>query len=416
MGIFKRKEKREEVVVDNSSVEEPLLSALLGRETITRETAMNIPSISACVNKIGDTIASLPVKLYRRNGEKIEEVLNDDRLRLLNADTGDTMDACQFKKAMVLDMLLGKGGYAYVNKVGGKVKSIHYVEENRVSFWTNSDPIFKDYKIQVHGKVYEGWKFIKLLRNTKNGYDGTPITEESALLLSIIHNTQKFEENLVKTGGNKKGFLETANRLSKDSLIALKNAFKKMYSNNTENVIVLNDGVKFQEASNTSVELQLNENKKTNAIEVCKVFQIPPTIIEGGATEEDKKLFHENCIIPLVEKFNSAINSVLLTEDEKSSYFFAFDDTDLTKGDIEKRFKAYEIACKNGFMQVDEVRRKEKLPAFGLDFIKLGLQDVLYYPSTNEIYTPNTNQKTSMNAGEGGGIDESGNPQQFGLD
>ena len=189
-----------------------------------------------------------------------------------------------------------------------------------------------------------------------------------------------------------------------------------MYSNNSENVIVLNDGVSFKEASNTSVELQLNENKKTNAIEVCKVFQIPPTIIEGGATEEDKKLFHENCIIPLVEKFNSAINSVLLTEDEKSSYFFAFDDTDLTKGDIEKRFKAYEIACKNGFMQVDEVRRKEKLPAFGLDFIKLGLQDVLYYPSTNEIYTPNTNQKTSMNAGEGGGIDESGNPQQFGLD
>jgi HK97 family phage portal protein len=317
------------------------------------------------------------------------------------------MDACQFKKAMVLDMLLGKGGYAYVNKVGGKVKSIHYVEENRVSFWTNSDPIFKDYKIQVHGKVYEGWKFIKLLRNTKNGYDGTPITEESALLLSIIHNTQKFEENLVKTGGNKKGFLETANRLSKDSLIALKNAFKKMYSNNTENVIVLNDGVKFQEASNTSVELQLNENKKTNAIEVCKVFQIPPTIIEGGGTEEDRKLFHENCIIPLIEKFNNAINSVLLTEDEKSSYFFAFDDTDLTKGDIEKRFRAYEIACKNGFMQLDEVRRKEKFPAFGLDFIKLGLQDVLYYPSTNEIYTPNTNQKTSMNASEGGEIDAS---------
>lgn len=415
MGLFKRKEKREDVV-DETHVEEPLLSALLGRETITRDVAMDIPSISACVNKIGDTISSLPVKLYRRDGDKVEEVTDDNRLKLLNTDTGDTLDACQFKKAMVLDMLLGKGGYAYVNKVAGEVKSIHYVEESKVSFQTNTDPIFKDYKIQVHGKVYEGWRFIKLLRNTKNGYKGTPITEESALLLSIIHNTQKFEENLVKTGGNKKGFLESAQRLSKESLSALKNAFRKMYSNNTENVIVLNDGVKFQEASNTSVELQLNENKKTNAMEVCKVFQVPPTIIEGGATEEDKKLFHENCIISILEKFNSAINSVLLTEDEKSSYFFAFDDTDLTKGDIEKRFKAYEIACKNGFMQVDEVRRKEKLPAFGLEFIKLGLQDVLYYPSTNEIYTPNTNQKTSMDAKEGGGTDASGNPQQFGTD
>lgn len=406
MGLFKRKEKRE-TVVDETTVGEPLLTALLGQETVTRETALNIPSISACVNKIGDTIASLPVKLYRREGEKIEEITDDERLRLLNTDTGDTLDACQFKKAMVLDMLLGKGGYAYVNKVGGKVKSIHYVDESKVSFHVNTDPIFKDYKIQVHGKLYEGWRFVKLLRNTKNGYKGTPITEESALLLSIIHNSQKFEENLVKTGGNKKGFLESANRLTKESMTALKNAFRKMYSNNAENVIVLNDGVKFKEASNTSVELQLNENKKTNAVEVCKVFQMPPSIVEGGATEEDKKLFHENCIISILEKFNNAINSVLLTEDEKSSYFFAFDDTDLTKGDIEKRFRAYEIACKNGFMQLDEVRRKEKLPAFGLDFIKLGLQDVLYYPSTNEIYTPNTNQKTSMDASEGGEIDAS---------
>ena len=406
MGIFRRKEKRE-TVVDETTVEEPLLTALLGRETITRETALDIPSISACVNKIGDTIASLPIKLYRREGDRIEEVTDDTRLHLLNIDTGDTLDACQFKKAMVVDMLLGKGGYAYVNKVGGEVKSIHYVDESKVSFQTNTDPIFKDYKIQVHGKLYEGWRFIKLLRNTKNGYKGTPITEESALLLSIIHNSQKFEENLVKTGGNKKGFLESATRLTKESMTALKSAFRKMYSNNSENVIVLNDGVKFKEASNTSVELQLNENKKTNSAEVCKVLQMPPSIIEGGATEEDKKLFHENCIISILEKFNSAIKSVLLREDEKSSYFFAFDDTDLTKGDIEKRFRAYEIACKNGFMQVDEVRRKEKLPAFGLDFIKLGLQDVLYYPSTNEIYTPNTNQKTNMNAGEGGEIDAS---------
>ena len=77
--------------------------------------------------------------------------------------------------------------------------------------------------------------------------------------------------------------------------------------------------------------------------------------------------------------------------------FFAFDDTDLTKTDIEKRFAAYKVALDSGFMQLDEVRKKERLPEFGLDFIKLGLQDVLYYPESGQVYTPNTDKYTNIN-------------------
>ena len=81
---------------------------------------------------------------------------------------------------------------------------------------------------------------------------------------------------------------------------------------------------------------------------------------------------------------------------KKNDMFFSFDTTDLVKGDIEKRFGAYKIAIDSGFMQIDEVREKEKLPAFGLDFIKLGLQDVLYSPSSKTVYTPNTDKTSKM--------------------
>ena len=47
-------------------------------------------------------------------------------------------------------------------------------------------------------------------------------------------------------------------------------------------------------------------------------------------------------------------------------------------------------------MQVDEVREKENMEPLGLDFIKLGLQDVLYDPKTKTVYTPNTNQSNKI--------------------
>ena len=124
---------------------------------------------------------------------------------------------------------------------------------------------------------------------------------------------------------------------------------------------------------------------------------IPPSIINGGSTDEDKKQYVEGCIIPILNRLEKAINSVLLSEDEKDSYFFSFDTSDLLKGDIEKRFAAYKTALDAGFMQLDEVRKNEKLPEFGLDFIKLGLQDVLYFPEKDKIYTPNTNKLSKIN-------------------
>lgn len=402
MGLFNRNKKkpeiREDTQVDASVISDPLLRALIGGEGVDRDTIMNIPAISACVNMIADTVSSLKIKLYRKDKDRIEEVTDDHRTFLLNEDTGDTLDAVQFKKAMITDMFLGRGGYAYVNRVSGEVISIHYVEEQKIGFHKNCDPIFKDYMLEVGGRTYNPWQFITLLRNTRNGCYGRSIIAESPELWDIIYSSQQYEKTLVKKGGNKKGFLKAKNKVADEVMQKLKEAFRKLYSNNSESVVVLNDGLEFQESSNTSVEMQLNENKETNNKDACKVFLIPPTIINGNPSEEDKKQYYQGCILPILTRFATAINRAMLLEDEKSTMFFAFDDTDLTKGDIEKRFGAYKIALDSGFMQLDEVRKNEKLPAFGLDFIKLGLQDVIYYPKENKIYTPNTNKLSEMAA------------------
>lgn len=51
--------------------------------------------------------------------------------------------------------------------------------------------------------------------------------------------------------------------------------------------MVLNKGIEFQETSNTSAEMQLNENKLTNAQEFAKVFHISTDVMAGKGTEND---------------------------------------------------------------------------------------------------------------------------------
>ncbi len=380
----------------DGGIEDLLLAAGVLGGQISKQEALNIPTLTACVDLISDIVASMPIKLYKETNGKVEEIA-DNRVILLNDETKDTLDGYQFKKALVTDFLLDGAGYAYINRKRNNVESLHYVEANNVSVLMGVDAIYKNYDIYVNGKEYRDFEFLKIVRKSKNGVTGSGVIAENNKILSVIYNTLIFEERLVRTGGNKKGFLKSQNKLSDDAIRSLKTSWANLYSNGTENIVVLNNGIDFAEASATSVEMQLNENKLTNSGSICSIFKMPSGILSGQASEQANDLFIKNCILPILKAFETAINKDLLLPSEKEqSFYFAFDTTELIKGDIEKRFKAYEIAVKNGFMQVDEVRYREDLEPLGLDFIKLGLQDVLYNPKTKEIYTPNTNKTGSM--------------------
>lgn len=392
-----KKKKKTEIRADTmqgtevSIADDVLLSAIIGRSMVTREMSLQIPTVRGCINKIAAVVSSIPIKLYRHNEEGMpEEILEDSRLRILNDDTGDTLTASQFWKAMLEDYYVGKGGYAYINRERGSIKSLHYVANNHVSFLYNNDPIFKDYNILVNGRTFQPFQFFKVLRNTKDGMKSTSLAEENPVLVSLAYSSLIYEENLVKKGGNKRGFLQSEKPLTDESMEKLKAAYRRMYSNNSENVVVLNNGIKFQEASNTSVEMQLNENKKSNGDEICKLMGVPAGVLTGSATEKDWEIFLQTCVDVMAD-IECSLDRDLLLEREKGVYYWAFDTRELMRGNIKDRYEAYRIGLEKNFLQIDEVRKKEDLPPIGFDWMTLGLDSVLYNPKTGEVYTPNTN-------------------------
>ena len=396
MGLFFNRKNTEVRSVDVSN-EDTLIRALLNPTHVTKEMALQIPSISGTIDLIGSIIASTPIKLYEETNGKTEEIKGDNRVFLLNDDTGDMLNANYFWKAIVKDYYTGKGGYAYINRQKGKVKSLHYVDEKYISVLSNNDPIFKDFDICVNGNRYMPFEFIKVLRNTKNGVIGVPITEENSSLISVSYASLMLELNASKRGGNKKGFLKSEKKIDDTAIKKLKEAFVKLYSDNsdsTDNFVVLNSGIDFKESSNTMAEMQLNENKLTNAQEVAKLFHVSPDVVSGKniSTSTLAKL----AAIPLMATIQASLNKDLLLEKEKSTRYFAFDTKELLKGEMTERFNAYKTALDANFMQIDEVRYQENLEPLGIDFIKLGLQDVFYNPKTKEVFTPNTGKIQNM--------------------
>lgn len=406
MGFFDRYKKRDTTQTLEPQASDVLLRALLNGETITREKALTLPSVSGAVDFICNSVACMPVKLYKYKQGKVTEVENDSRTKLLNGDTGDTLDAFQMKKAMVEDYLLGKGGYAFIQKNRNDVTGLYYVQENNVAILKNADPIHKEYKISVEGNMYEPYEFIKLLRNTKDGASGIGLTIEVSKALETAYQTLLYQLSLVKSGGNKKGFLKSNRKLGQEEINILKRAWKNMYANNEENVVVLNNGLEFQEASNSSVEMQLNESKMTLQGEINNLFHI----------SGDFDLTFKEAIYPIIKAFETALNRDLLLEKEKKNMFFEFDTKEIVKASLQERYNAYKTAKETGFMTLNEIRKSENLNYVeGLDVVNVGLGAVLYDTQTQKYFTPNTGQQTDTSS-EDAMIEGHEEEQEFNAD
>ena len=388
MGIFKKKEVETR---DEAQVDDLLLQALLKGDYVDRDTALSLPVVSGCVDLICNTFAMIPFKLYKetvKDGKRATEEVFDNRVSLINDDTTDTLDGFQFKKAICQDYLLGKGGYAYIRKIKNEFAGLFYVEDAKITINKNADSIYKRFDIMVDGRRYKSHEFLKLLRNTKDGASGKGLTEEINQALQTAARRLRYEYELTATGGSRKGFLKSQKHLDEKSLKALKAAWEEYYAGNA-NTVVLNDGIDFQEASNTSQQNEMSEKTRSFADEIREIFHL-------NVNFDD---FIKNAIMPIATAFSTALNRDFLLEKEKNSYYFAPDTKELLRGSLRERYEAYRIAITTGFKTRNEIRYMEDDDALeGLDMISIGLGDVLLNTSTGEIYTPNTNSVAKMGA------------------
>lgn len=392
LGLFRKKHIRaDEDKQFITSGNDLLLEALLDDEVLSKEEALNIPSLAGGIDRIASIVSMVQMKLYKKTENSIVEIA-DERLSLINNDNNDGLTGVNFKRELTKSYLLNGNAYAYINQSGTKYTSLNFVDEKYVSVLKNVNPIFKIRKLQINGQEYEPFKFLKVVNNSDDGVSGKGILDTNKRLLSVAYNSLKFEENLVKSGGNKKGFLKSQKKLTQEAIDTLKRAWRKLYKNNSENVVVLNDGLEFQESSNTCVELQLNEGKQANKQAIYDLLHLP--------IDDNWEKTIRYAVSPVLDAIESACNKDLLREKEKGILFFAFDRTDINKASIKERYEAYKMALDANFLQLDEVRAKENLPSLDFNYVKIGLSDVLYNPKTQEIYTPNTNKLMKMDGGE----------------
>lgn len=382
--------KREKRSTENDVIADVLngLSPLVNGKTISRKQAMSIPVVTKSVNWIASAIASLPIKMYRRTDKGYVEIYDDYRLPLLNNYSGNCMTANDLKRQVIIDLLLEGNGYAYISKLGNKIEKLSYIPTSKLTYTESVDNIDKIVNVWVDGKQVQDYNVFRLVNNTKNGISGVGFISDCQDLLSTILSSLQYENNSISSGV-RRGFLKSKSKLDKDKMDELKQAWKRLTSPSQSDVLVLNAGIEFEDASNTATESQLSQNKTINMHQILAYFGLPTNFFEG-ANSDAYLTAVRIAVIPIVKQLVNALNNYLLLESEKQDLKFDIDTSEILRINANERYNAYQTGLNSGILTIDEVRRMENLPVLDMQYLKLGLGDVLYNIKDGKIFVPNT--------------------------
>lgn len=381
---FRKNEQRNdsEVLAD---VAEGLIQS---SSTVTRQQAMSIPVVTKSVAWIAGAIAALPIKMYHKTDSGYQEVYDDYRLPLLNDYSGNGMIANDLKRQILVDLLLDGNGYAYISKKGNKITKLSYIPTCRLTYTESVDTIDKVVNVWVDGRPVQDYNVFRLVNNSKNGISGVGFVSDCQDLLSTVLSSLQYENSSISSGV-RRGFLKSKSKLDQDKMNELRRAWKKLTTPNQSDVLVLNAGIEFEDASSTATESQLSQNKVINMHQILAYFGLPTNFFEG--VNSDAYLTAVRiAVLPIVKQLTNALNNYLLLESEKSNIKFEIDTSDLLRINANERFAAYQTGLQSGILTIDEVRRMENLPVLDMQYLKLGLGDVLYNISDGKIFVPNT--------------------------
>lgn len=388
-NFFGTEEKRseEKTFIDTVDDIDLSLPSCGPKTSITRQQALSVPAVASALFLISGIIAGIPVRLYRRDGNTITEITNDSRTKLLNVETNAVLGAFETKQSMLNDLIMEGACYCYIGKNGNVAQSLQYVPKYRVSVIDDGKLIDREVSYLIDGHFYDNFNVMRAVRNSTDGVRGRGLIDDNAMHISSMYNALVYENGVISKGV-RKGFLKSEGRLTVKALEALKRAWRYMTSKlGQSDVIVLNKGITFESADSTAVENQLNESKQTNADLVYKLFGFTA---DTFTNEKAFNIFIKTTVMPIVNCFTEAINRALLLESEKGTLYFTLDMNELQKADMLTRFNAYKTALDSNWINVDEIRKREDLSPMDIDFVSMNLANVLYWPKTKKVYTPNT--------------------------
>ena len=348
-------------------------------EKVDEQSAMQISTVYACVRLLAETVAALPLHLYRyTDGGKGKESAFDHPLyRILYRQPNDEMSSFIWRETMMTHLLLWGNAYSQIIRDGrNNVLGLYPLLPENVEVDRDEQGqlyyIYHAYTDEVPGEQNQDIYFRKdeILHIPGLGFNGLVGFSPIAMMKNSLGTTlavEKYGASFFKNGAQPSGVLEHPGVLKDPQKI--RDNWTAVYggANNAHRVAVLEEGMAYKAISLPPEDSQFLSTRQFGVEEICRIFRVPPHMVQSLEHATFSNIEHQSIdfvvhtLTPWLVRFEQAIIKELLLEEEQDVLFPKFNVDGLLRGDYQSRMNGYATGISNGFLSPNDIHRLENM-------------------------------------------------------
>lgn len=361
------------------------------QDSATGGSSVGLTATWACVNLIAGTIGSLPLMVYRRDGD-VRRVARDHPLYYrLHESPNFHQTAMDFWEFIAAGIELQGNSFARIDRRdSGDIVALTPVRPDAVTVKREGGRLVYRWSIDGKPERHDEDDVLHIRGPLGDAMGGASALSVCRAAFASARAAESAARSTFDNGMRPSGVLSTdpSITLTKDQ----RQEFDELLADRFQGAInagrpmLLDRGMTWQQINMTPEDAQMLESRKFSGEEICRIFGVPPAMVGygdkssnwGTGKEVDVLGFQKLTLRKRLKRIEQALMKQLLTaRDRLDGVTIEFNMDGLLRGDSEGRSKFYDAMTRIGAMTINEVRALENLPPVpGGDQPRMQMQNV----------------------------------------
>lgn len=375
---------RHEAKISGPAIGYPDTMQGYGRETGV-DGALQIAAVWACIRLLAETVATLPMIVYRQKGAQREVARDHPLFELLHDEPNADMTALEFWEGVVTALCTCGNAYAEKRYSGDRLVALHPLRADAMEVYRDARGRRRYRYHDDKGRARElDEDKVFHVRGFGNGGDvGLSPIAYARYTLFGARMADRASAEIFATGNRQQGVLTVEQVLDEKQRGQVReNILKPFVEGKT---LVLEAGMKFAPTTLSPEDAQMLESRAFQIEEICRWFRVPPFMVGhtekstswGTGLEQQQLGFLSFALEPYLERIEQAVRRSLIRPEERAALSAEFKVEKLLRADSTARAGFYQTMTQIGAMTINEVRGLENLPPVeGGDVPRMQMQNV----------------------------------------
>jgi HK97 family phage portal protein len=360
----------------------PKLLEWLGIDPDTPKDKLSEATYFACLKILAESLGKLPLKMYQNTEKGIVKSDKMDLYNVLRLRPNPYTTSTVFWSTVEMNRNHYGNAYVWCRFQGPQLKDLWIMPSQDVTVVVDDkgilgtkDKIWYRYNDRHTGKMYTFSSDEVMHFKTSSTFDGLigmPVRDILKTTVDGALESQKFMNNLYKTGLTGKAVLEYTGDLNQEARERLIKGFEQFAngSKNAGKIIPVPLGMKLVPLNIKLTDSQFFELKKYTALQIAAAFGIKPNQINDyekssyASAEAQNLAFYVDTLLYILKQYEEEITYKTLSDQMiRDGYFWKFNVNVILRADIKTQMEALAKGVNNGIYTPNEARSYLDLPA-----------------------------------------------------